>query len=640
MDVSHFEQLLRLLAKERDAERARFAEDARRLSDAEKVARGLMWLDAEAVEHSVGLGGRFLITFEQPRDVPRSDNPFRAGDLLEVLPRRAEAAPSGKGDPGGARATVAQGNRRRLVLAFDRRPPEHVSAGRVKLQILANDVTYERAREAVVSVQAWDKGQVRRRRELVLGNEPPAFGKLPAFEPARELNNEQRDAVAKGLAAEDLFLVHGPPGTGKSHVLAELAAQAVAKGQRVLATAASNAAVDHLLDLCVRADLPALRLGHPARVSPNLVQHTLDLVVEEHPDRKLSRELFEEAFDLLGYARRQRTQGRSRARFANARESSAEAYRLMDEARALERKAVGSVLGRARVVCATLAHLATSLVSEQAFDLALVDEATQAIEPITLWAFLRAPKVVLAGDHHQLPPTVLSEEAAKQGLALSLFERLLREHGDGVKKMLRVQYRMHEDIMAFPSERMYAGQLTAHASVARHVLADRLTPGATVDAPPVLFLDTAGKGFEDEVEPAGESQRNPGEAGLIIARVKELLAAGLPPEELAVIAPYSAQVSLLRELLARDDIEVDTVDAFQGREKEAVLLTLTRSNAGGQLGFLNDLRRINVALTRARRHLFIVGDSATLSGHPFYAALLERIQAKGGYRSAWEWPEG
>ncbi len=632
MDASHFDLLLKLLATERGAERARFAEDAKRLSDEEKVARGLMWLDAESVEHSVGLGGRFLISFERSKELPRVDNPFRAGDLVEVLPRRGEPTPT-------ASAVVSRATRRSLVLAFERRPPEHVSLGRVKLALLPNDVTYERSRNAVLGVQAWDKGAIRRRRELLLGNEPARFGKLPAFEPTRPLNSAQREAVAQGLAAEDLFLVHGPPGTGKSHVLAELAAQAVAQGRRVLCTAASNAAVDHLLDLCVRAGLPVLRLGHPARVSPALVSHALDLVVEEHPDRVLAREMFDEAFDLLGYARRQRTQGRSRARFTNARESSQEAYKLMDDARALERKALRSVLVRAKVICATLAHLANPLVGEEAFDLALVDEATQAVEPITLWAFLRAPKVILAGDHKQLPPTVLSEDAAKGGLSTSLFERVLRTHGDGVKRMLTEQYRMHEEIMAFPSARMYGGQLTAHASVAHHLLAERLTPGATVDAPPLLFLDTAGKGYEDEVEPNGASQRNLGEAALVCARVAELLAAGLPAEELAVIAPYSAQVTLLRERLGREDVEVDTVDAFQGREKEAVLLSLTRSNGTGELGFLNDLRRINVAITRARRHLFIVGDSATLSGHPFYAALIERVQQVGGYRSAWEWPE-
>ncbi len=424
-------------------------------------------------------------------------------------------------------------------------------------------------------------------------------------------------------------------------MLAEIAAQAVAGGKRLLCTAASNAAVDHLLDLCLDKGLRAIRVGHPARVAARFQEHTLDIVVEDHPDRVVARDLFDEAFSLLGYARRQRTQGRSRERFSNARASTTEAKSMLDEARALEKKAVRAVLARADVVCVTLASLGSSVLANEEFDLALLDEATQATEPLALLGFLRAPKVILAGDPQQLPPTVLSQEAAKAGLGVSLFERLLKDHGEGVKRMLREQYRMNAAIMDFPSREMYGGELRAHPSVAERTLADVLTPGAEVDAPPVLYLDTAGKGFDEEVEPTTKSLFNAGEAGLIEARVKALLALGLSPRELAVITPYSAQAHRLRERVEalHPDVEVDTVDAFQGREKDAVLVSLTRSNGEGQLGFLTDLRRMNVALTRARRHLFVVGDSATLSGHPFYARFIEGTQATGAYRSAWEWPD-
>jgi predicted DNA helicase len=293
------------------------------------------------------------------------------------------------------------------------------------------------------------------------------------------------------------------------------------------------------------------------------------------------------------------------------------------------------------VVCVTLASLGSGVLAGGEFDRALLDEATQATEPLALLGFLRAPKVILAGDPQQLPPTVLSQEAAKAGLGVSLFERLLKDHGEGVKRMLREQYRMNASIMDFPSREMYAGELRAHPSVAERTLAEVLTPGAEVDAPPVIFLDTAGKGFDEEVEPTTRSIFNDGEAGLIVARVKALLALGLSPRELAVITPYSAQAHRLRERVEalHPDVEVDTVDAFQGREKDAILVSLTRSNSEGQLGFLTDLRRINVAITRARRHLFVVGDSATLSGHPFYARFIESTQEGSGYRSAWEWPD-
>jgi ATP-dependent RNA/DNA helicase IGHMBP2 len=634
-DVSFFDQLGRLLAMERDAERARSAALAQSMTLHERAEHGLSILDLETLEEEVGLGGRILLTLARA-DRARFPSPLNNGDLVAVLPRRAEVK-----EP--ARALVSRATRTRIQLAFDRSPPPFVHEGLLRLDVVPNDVTYERVRAGLERVKALDKGAERRKREVLLGNEPPRFDKPKELEPTRPLNPEQADAVARALAAEDFFLVHGPPGTGKSTVLAEIATQAVARGERLLCTAASNAAVDHLLELCLDKGLRGIRVGHPARVAPRLQQHTLDIVVEEHPDRILSRELFDEAFDLFGYARRQRTQGRSSARFSNARSSSSEAKALMDEARALERKAVRAVLERAQVVCVTLASLQSGLLSHESFDLALIDEATQATEPLTLLGFLRAPKVVLAGDPKQLPPTLLSQEAAKAGLAVSLFERLLQDHGEGVKRMLREQYRMNVRIMEFPSHEMYGGELRAHPSVADRTLADVLNPGAQaqVDAPPVLFLDTAGKGFEEQVEESTQSLYNPGEADLIVARVKELLAAGLAPRELAVITPYSAQAFQLRERVEAlsPDVEVDTVDAFQGREKDAILVTLTRSNSEGHLGFLTDLRRMNVALTRARRHLFVVGDSATLSGHAFYSRFIERTQAEEGYRSAWEWPE-
>ncbi len=632
-DVSFFDSLGRLLALERDAERARMEALAQGLSLQQRAEQGLSFLDLESIEEEVGLGGRVLVTLarkDRARFPARLDN----GDQVAVFPRRSEIK-----EP--ARALVSRATATRVTLAFDRDPPPFVHEGLLRLDRVPNDVTYERVRAGLQRVKALDKGAARRKREVLLGNEPPRFDSLRPLAPSRPLNPEQLDAVSRALAAEDFFLVHGPPGTGKSTVLAEVAAQAVSQGHRLLCTAASNAAVDHLTDLCLDKGLRAIRVGHPARVTPRLQEHTLDLVVEDHPDRVLSRELFDEAFSLLGYARRQRTQGRSSSRFSNARASTTEAKSLLNEARALERKALRAVLERAQVVCVTLASLDSGVLSHEEFDLALLDEATQATEPLALLGFLRAPKVILAGDPQQLPPTVLSPEAAKQGLSVSLFERLLGDHGEGVKRMLREQYRMNTPIMSFPSKEMYGGELRAHPSVADRTLADVLPPGTTVDAPPVLLLDTAGKGFDEEQEPDTGSLFNRGEADLVVARVKELLAAGLEPRELAVITPYRAQAHALRERVEplSPDVEVDTVDAFQGREKDAILVSLTRSNSEGQIGFLSDLRRMNVALTRARRHLFVVGDSATLSGHPFYSRFIESTQEGGGYRSAWEWPD-
>lgn len=629
--LDHLEGLLTL---EREAERARYLERLRMLSPEEREEQGFGILDMEIVEDGFGLGGRLLLTFQKSNRVSLPGR-FKIGDVVELRPKKGEEGET-------ARAVIFRRSALRLTLALDKKPPFPLE-GLFALDLAPNDITYARAKEALRRLRGMEKGAEQRRRATLLGAEPARFGPLLALTPLSPLNPEQEEAVARALAAEDFFLVHGPPGTGKSTALVEVAAQAAAQGKRVLATAASNAAVDHLLALCARRGLRVVRIGHPARVSEELLRHSLDLMVEREPEYQIARDLFDEALSLQGYARRQRTQGRSRERFQNAREAKSEAKKLFEEARALEGRIVEKILSRAQVVCATCASLGGSELAGISFDLALLDEATQAIEPIALWAFLAAPRVILAGDHRQLPPTVLSREAEEGGLGISLFERLLSDHeGAPIRVILREQYRMHARIMAFPSEEMYDGLLRAHPSVAGRTLQELLREDAVVDAPPVLFLDTAGKGFEEEVAEGTESFQNPGEAALLRARVQELLGAGLASEDISIIAPYRAQVALLHELLAGagiEGVEVDTVDAFQGRENEVILLSLTRSNPEGTLGFLNDLRRMNVALTRARRHLFVVGDSATLASHPFYQRFIERTQAEEGYRSAWEWPE-
>ncbi len=633
LDLSHFEQLQRLLRVEHAFAVARETEEHAALSQEELEARGLSASGLEAVEESVGLGGRFVLTFERP-DKTALPARLSPGDVVVAHPKAAEGVRP-------ERAVVVRASRSRVELAFDSPPPAFVRSGRVVLDVVPDDVTFERALAGVKEVAALERGEGRKLRDLLLGLRPPEFERLrPWATASAPLNPEQAECAALARAARDVFCIQGPPGTGKSTVLAAVAAEWVrAGGGQLLCTAASNAAVDHLLSLCLQEGLRAVRIGHPARVAEGVQHAVLDVLVEAHPDRQLAKELFDEAFALLGHARKQRTRGRSRERFAIARTAQAEARALFSEARALEKKAVDAVLSRAEVLCGTLTSLGTSPLGRMHFELALVDEATQAIEPLTLLAFLRADCVVLAGDHRQLPPTVLSPEAVKGGLQKSLFERLVDMEPD-VHRMLREQYRMNDVLMSLVSTDFYAGLLRAHPSVARRTLRDVLPLGAAVDAPPFLFLDTAGTGFEEAQKARSESYDNPGEAALVEARARALLAAGLPSEALAVITPYRGQVALLQAALEGTGVEVDTVDAFQGREADAVLLSCVRSNAEGRLGFLTDLRRMTVALSRARRHLFLVGDSATLGRHPFYRHLVEQAQAAGGYRTAWEWPEG
>ncbi|MGL6096380.1 MAG: AAA domain-containing protein, partial [Fimbriiglobus sp.] len=448
------------------------------------------------------------------------------------------------------------------------------------------------------------------------------------------LNATQLAAVEFALAAPDVAVIHGPPGTGKTTTVVELIRRAVALGQKVLACAPSNAAVDNLLEKLLAAGLDPVRLGHPARVAPALRDRALDLLVQSHPDARAAKKY---AKDARGLFRKADKWSKTKPLPGEKAALRAEAKALLADARKLEQLAVDRVLVEATVVCATLTGVDSNTLGKIRFDLAVLDEACQATEPASWLPLIRADRVVFAGDPCQLPPTVISNAAVDQGLAVSLMERVMADLGPGVSRLLAVQYRMHADIMGFPNAEFYGGELVAHESVVGHRLCD--LPG--VRSEPLTetvarFVDTAGAGFDEELEEDSESRRNPQEAGLAAKYVRRFLAAGVLPGAVAVITPYSAQVRVLRELLRDTGVEVDSVDGFQGREKEAVVISLVRSNVEGEIGFLGDVRRTNVAVTRARRGLVVIGDSATLANDPFYARMVAAFEALGGYATVWE----
>jgi predicted DNA helicase len=313
-----------------------------------------------------------------------------------------------------------------------------------------------------------------------------------------------------------------------------------------------------------------------------------------------------------------------------------EARALKAESRRLERQAIDHVLDGADVICSTTA-VDELVLGDRQFDWVVIDEACQTTEPASWIPLTRGQRVLLAGDHCQLPPTVLSKEAANEGLARSMMERLIETYGHDVTRQLVVQYRMHDAIMGFSSAQFYQGSLRADEAVRGHRLSD--LPGVAsspLTDEPATFIDTAGADFDEEAEVDGSSRFNSAEGRLVLSKVTQLLEAGVPAADIGIIAPYAAQVRWLRERATDDSLEIDTVDGFQGREKEAVVISLVRSNRAGEIGFLEDTRRMNVALTRARRKLIVIGDSATLGGHPFYAELLDYFQLIGGYHTVWE----
>ena len=366
---------------------------------------------------------------------------------------------------------------------------------------------------------------------------------------------------------------------------------------------------------------------------PQVLEVSLEYKVLHSDQSKLARECRDEIKQL----NRRLLKLTNRKDRDERRQVRQEIRYLNREERKRQRSAVDRCLEQSQVVACTLSGAASFQVAKlPAFDVVVIDEAAQSTEPACWSALLRGNRCVLGGDHLQLPPTIISDKAAKRGLAVTLFERLHELHGSDIGQMLLTQYRMNELIMAWSSEEMYDGKLLAAKEVA----------GATLnDLPVLMFIDTAGCDMEEQKEDDGESLRNPGEAEVVMKYVGQLVSSGVPLTSIGVITPYSAQVNLLRSLrsdeedrwgfgAASRDLEVSTVDGFQGREKEVVIISMVRSGPDRQVGFLSESRRMNVAITRAKKHVVLVGDSETISNDKFLGRLVAYFDEHAEYDSA------
>lgn len=630
----HFARLLRCLNWEATAEAAIARARLARMSPAEAEKTGASLVGLTIRDETTGLGGRALVTLgKRDLSLPLPWTRLNTGSPILLTEEKTN-------DGNSIRGLVSRRDRQTIEVALAYLPETDAERPTWRIDLASDEVARDRQRHVLTKAQSVEKGRLFELRSTLLGERPPEFAAgVNLLQLEVELNESQRAAIEFALSAKDFAIIHGPPGTGKTTTVAELIRQATQRSEKVLATAPSNLAVDNLLERLLGAGVKAVRLGHPARVSPELREHTLDLLVENHPDLKVARRLIKEARQLRDKA----------SRFTRAKpppgmkqEMRAEAKELIADARRIEDQVVTELLDGAEVLCVTLTGIDHEVLGPRQFDLAVVDEACQSTEPACWIPLLRSQRLILAGDHCQLPPTVVSTEATKEGFGVSLQERLIKRYGEQViSRRLTVQYRMHAAIAQFSSDEFYAGELTAPPEVAAHLLCD--LPGVervALTETPVDFIDTAGASYTEELEPDGESRLNPEEAELVVRKIEALVAAGVQPAMIAVISPYAAQVRLLREKLERDfgesGCDVDTVDGFQGREQEVVIISLVRSNDKGEIGFLGDTRRMNVALTRARRKLIVIGDSATIGGHPFYSRLLEYFERCGGYHTVWE----
>ncbi|EFJ52473.1 hypothetical protein VOLCADRAFT_79084 [Volvox carteri f. nagariensis] len=693
----------RLIDMEREAEIAQANAETSLCSPEAAQARGRALLNLRVDDVEVGLLGRTLLTLVSNKgygagagtaELP--PHKFGPHDVVALRPSRgpSDAPPLVSGVIYRVRETA-------IIVAVDEAPEEGLDQ-QLRLDKLANEVTYQRMRgtlDALLRVRRGTAATPDGRFlpggavvDVVFGRREPRFTEsAPAWTAInRGLDESQRAAVSLALSSQDVALVHEPPGTGKTTAVVEIILQEVARGSRVLAAAASNIAVDNLVERLVRAEpkLKLVRLGHPARLLPQVLDSSLEAHVLRSDNSSLARDCRAEMKDinqrLLKLGPRDR---------AERRALRSDLRRLAKEERLRQEAAVVEVIKGARVVCCTLTGVSHRQLESELFDVAVVDEAAQALEAATWSALLRARRAVLAGDHLQLPPTVVSEEAAKMGLARTLFERLQRLL-PAASAMLTVQYRMNKAIMQWSSDELYEGRLTAHSTVADHTLVDvagvlapssesaasgkggkagsaasssgakrsssKIKPAKAAAAlpprgagagagnvgaeeagplPVLLLIDTAGCGYEEQQEAEGSSYANPGEAKAVMAHVRRLVQRRISPHNIGIITPYNAQVALLKELRqeqAATALEISSVDGFQGREKEAIIISMVRSNDSGEVGFLSDRRRMNVAVTRARRHCAIVCDTETVSHDEFLKRLVDYFSANGEYSSAAE----
>jgi ATP-dependent RNA/DNA helicase IGHMBP2 len=693
----HFQNLRQLLRQEKEADHRAFLELVRSKPLSDRVEHGYTWYPLQVVNTGFALSEKAFIMVErstrlnaphqlragQPVSLfslaPDTDEPEKQGVINFVERNRMKITLNARDVPDWINAGQLG-----VDMLFDDRSYHEMNRALEKVITAKGDRLAE-LRDIMTSRQnssgEWKTTPSKVftpstiRRSAPVGVYEPDFkvkkgldlstddsGLDTAGRALRGLNPSQQMAVEAILYNPDVAIIHGPPGTGKTTTLVAAIKALAQTEQTVLVTAPSNTAADLLTERLASQGLQVVRVGNVSRVDESVLQHTVDALLAAHPEAKNIKKVKIAAADFRRQAgrfkrnfdaedRRERTHLKQQARELDA------------WARTLEDRIVDEILSSAQAITCTLVGAAHPLLEKRRFRTCVIDEAAQALEPACWIAIAKCNRVVLAGDPFQLPPTVKNADAARQGLSTTLIERCLKTLPDYVN-LLTVQYRMHRIIMGFPNHYFYAGELVADDSVAGHQLS---TPDINPAEASVTFIDTAGCGFEERVqENPGALHRNLSkfnaeEAMLVRAHLLPLLrrysdtaASGelqnvdLSPTlpSIGVLSPYREQVNKLEEIFREDSvlaplmssgtITISTIDGFQGQERDVIYISLVRSNNKHEIGFLQDYRRMNVAMTRARMVLVVIGDSETIGHNKFYQEFLDYCSEHGAYRTAWE----
>ena len=645
--MDYFKKLLDLLKIEREEDHAQYRKLTEQSSVAERRANGLTWYPI-AIRGSEMSRGDYITV-----EVERTTHQDVSHQLRSGMP----AVFFGNHDPKTDRVegTISHqnGNKLKITLRTEELP-DFARDGKLGIDVLFDDNSYDEMQSALKSANELVKKPEGNLVRVLTGEKQPTFNENLHKITFPKLNAPQNQAVDKILSANELAIIHGPPGTGKTTTLVQ-AIKALIKqdNQKILVVAPSNTAVDLLSEKLHEEGLNVLRVGNPARVTERLMALTLDAKMTDHPMIKNAKTLKKQANEYKNMAHKyKRSFGKSERDQRKALFD--EAHKIMKEVGNTEQYIIDDLVAKAQVITATFVGSSHYTVRNVKFNTVVIDEAGQALEPACWIPILKAQKVVLAGDHCQLSPTIKSPLTPRggilnetnspfggwgAGLSLTLLEKCIELHPEAVT-LLEEQYRMNEQIMAHSSKIFYQNRLKAHHSVAKHLLFESDSP--------LAFIDTAGCSFDEKLE--GTSSTNPDEAAFLVKHLsgfveelkKKFSTNNFP--SIAIVSPYKQQIKILKEQIEHSPelqevsvhISVNTIDSFQGQERDIVYISLTRSNAEGAIGFLSDIRRMNVAMTRARKKLVVIGDSATLASSDFYKEFINYTQEIGAYQSAWE----
>lgn len=629
-ELQEITQLSKLLALEKQADFEQHKALMENLSLSERKEKGFSWNPLVVIKTGYTIGDRAFVTVERTSDLNVSHK-FRSGKTVNFYTTQSDAY---KAQRTGVINFVDK-NKMKIILNSNDLP-DWLNGGQLGVDLMFDERTYLEMEKALKTLMETQQGRLVDLRAILLGKQVARFEKLTPLPPIPHLNESQNDAVNKILAANDVSIVHGPPGTGKTTTIVQAIKILCQKEHTVLVTAPSNAAVDLLTERLAQQDINVVRIGNISRMDESIVQHTLEGLMANHPESKNIKKVKIMAAESRRNARRYKRKFGHKER-EERQQLRQEARELSQWANQLEDRLIDQILSGAQVITATLVGSANKVLKDRRFRTVVIDEAAQALEPATWIPIIKASKLVLCGDPFQLPPTVKSIDAAKKGLAITMIERCLQNFQD--TSFLNIQYRMNQKIMNFSNRQFYNNQLQADESVKDWLL-------EIEDNKPVVFIDTVGCSFDEQQHPETLSRYNPDEFNMLREHLYLLLDAYKNQDHLpslAIISPYREQVVYMKSEILADEklvdipLSIDTIDAFQGQERDIVYISLVRSNEKTEIGFLSDYRRMNVAMTRARKKLIVVGDSGTVGGHQFYEAFLNYCEEIDAYHSAWEY---